>query len=111
VATVPDVTASFLLIIYARSTAAGFSCGAPWQGGAKGFATPLSTAFILWGACSNKVLRASTPFALISSYSTFRGGVICSAAFRTGRCRACMTALGGAGEGSSGSHSHSEFLA
>ena len=95
VTTIPEVAASFVLITYARPTATGLGGGAPWQGGAKGFAAPLSTTFILRGACSNQVFRAFTLHALINSYSAFRGGVICFATLRTGCCQAYRMALGG----------------
>jgi len=41
------------------------------------------------------VFGASTPHALIGSYSAFKGDVICSAAFHIGRCWACRTTLWG----------------
>jgi len=44
-----EVAASFLLITYICPIAAGLGGGAPWQGGAKGFAVPLSIAFNLRG--------------------------------------------------------------
>ena len=47
VTTVLEVPASFLLITYVRPIAAGLGGGALWWDGAKGFAAPLSMAFIL----------------------------------------------------------------
>jgi len=49
VTTVLEVLASFLLITYARPTAAGLGGGGPWRGGAKDFVAPLSTTFNLRG--------------------------------------------------------------
>jgi len=56
VTTEPEVAASFLLITYVRPTATGLSGGAPWRGGVKGFAAPLSTTFNLRG---HAVIRCS----------------------------------------------------
>jgi len=111
VITVSEVGTSFLLITYARPTAAGLEGGDPWWDGAKCLAAPLSTAFSLCGQAAMRSSGLSHRMHLV--VPTQHSGVVWFVLphFPQGSTEPVGWLLGGVAKDFFGSHSHSEFLA